>query len=36
MRSALDPAAIGQELGWRAEVALEQGIAETYGSFAPV
>jgi UDP-glucose 4-epimerase len=36
MRSALDPGAIGQELGWRAEVAVDEGIAETYGTFAPV
>jgi UDP-glucose 4-epimerase len=35
MRSALDPGAIGQELGWRAEVAVDEGIAETYGTFAP-
>jgi UDP-glucose 4-epimerase len=36
MRSALDPGAIERELGWHPEVALEQGIAETYGTFASV
>jgi nucleoside-diphosphate-sugar epimerase len=36
MRSALDPGAIGQELGWRPEVAIDEGIAETYGTFASV
>ena len=36
MRSALDPGAIERELGWRPEVALDDGIAETYGTFAPV
>jgi UDP-glucose 4-epimerase len=36
MRSALDAGAIERELGWRPGVALGDGIAETYGTFAPV
>ena len=34
-RSALDPAAIGRELGWRAEIAVEQGMPQTFRAFAP-
>jgi UDP-glucose 4-epimerase len=34
MRSALDAGAIRGQ-GWRPEVELEHGIAETYGTFAP-
>ena len=36
MRSALDAGALERELGWRPEVALDVGIAETYRKFAPV
>ncbi len=32
-RSALDPAAIERELGWRAEVPVEQGVPETFRTF---
>ncbi len=34
-RSALDPAAIERELGWRAEIAVEQGLPETFRAFVP-
>ena len=34
-RSALDPAAIERELGWRAEITVEQGLPETFRAFAP-
>jgi len=34
MRSALDSGAIGQELGWRAEVPLEEGLRLTWESIA--
>jgi UDP-glucose 4-epimerase len=34
-RSALDPAAIERALGWRAEIAVEQGLPETFRAFAP-
>jgi len=34
-RSALDPAAIGRELGWRAEIPVEQGMPQTFRAFAP-
>ena len=33
-RSALDPAAIERELGWRAEITVEQGLPETFRAFA--
>ena len=33
-RSALDATAIGRELGWRAEVTVEQGLPDTFRSFA--
>jgi UDP-glucose 4-epimerase len=33
-RSALDPSAIERELGWRAEVAVEDGMPETFRAFA--
>ena len=33
-RSALDPAAIEHELGWRAEIPVEQGVPETFRTFA--
>lgn len=33
-RSALDPERIRRELGWRAEIAVEQGLAETFRAFA--
>lgn len=34
-RSALDPAAIERELGWRAEIPVEQGLPETFRAFMP-
>ena len=33
-RSALDSAAIERELGWRAEIPVEQGLPETFRAFA--
>ncbi len=33
-RSALDPSAIKRELGWRAEITVEQGLPETFRAFA--
>ena len=33
-RSSLDPSLIEQELGWRAEVPLEQGLRETFAAYA--
>jgi UDP-glucose 4-epimerase len=33
-RSALDPSLVEQELGWRAEIPLEQGLRETFGAYA--
>lgn len=33
-RSCLNPAKAGQQLGWRPEVTIEQGLAETYQWFA--
>ena len=33
-RSALDPAAIERELGWRAMIPVEQGLPETFRAFA--
>lgn len=33
-RSALDPSAIQRELGWRAEIPVERGLAETFRAFA--
>ena len=33
-RSALDPSAIERELGWRAEITVEQGLPETFRAFA--
>jgi UDP-glucose 4-epimerase len=35
-RSALDSTLIERELGWRAEIPLERGLAETYRTYAPV
>ncbi len=35
MRSALDAGALERELGWSPEVALDEGIAATYETFAP-
>jgi UDP-glucose 4-epimerase len=32
-RSALDPAAIERELGWRAQIPVEQGVPETFRTF---
>ncbi len=34
-RSALDPSATERELGWRAEIAVEQGLPETFREFVP-
>jgi UDP-glucose 4-epimerase len=34
-RSALDSSAIARELGWRPEIAVEQGLPETFRTFAP-
>ena len=34
-RSALDPTAIQRELGWRAKIAVEQGLPETFRTFVP-
>lgn len=34
-RSALDPARIERELGWRAEVPVERGLPETFRAFVP-
>jgi UDP-glucose 4-epimerase len=33
-RSALDPTSIGRELGWHAELTVEQGLAQTFRAFA--
>jgi UDP-glucose 4-epimerase len=32
-RSVLDPSAIEQELGWRAEIPLAEGLRETYVAY---
>jgi len=34
-RSALDASRIADELGWRPQVGLDEGLAATYASFAP-
>ena len=34
-RSALDPGLIEQELGWRAAIPVEDGLAETFRAYAP-
>jgi UDP-glucose 4-epimerase len=34
MRSALDAGAIERDLGWSPQVTVEDGLAETYGTFA--
>jgi UDP-glucose 4-epimerase len=34
-RSALDPAKIERELGWRAEIPVERGLPETFRAFVP-
>jgi UDP-glucose 4-epimerase len=33
-RSALDPSLIQQELGWRAEIPVEEGLSETFRAYA--
>jgi UDP-glucose 4-epimerase len=33
-RSALDSRLIERELGWRAEIAVEEGLAETFRAYA--